>query len=283
MRELSVSINSWIFGACPLAEIAQRAKNIGVDGVDISGEPDTVDAKAARRELKAQGLRAFAINGNFTREDRAFCHRDAAHRKSAVEYGKRCVDMALELDTAKVLLVPSQVFRPAPFVSKETDWKNSVEGLRQVADYAAAQGNLTIMLECANKYEVSLVRTLEEGIRMAVDIGRDNVRLVGDTYHMHLEEQEGVHNAIRAAGPGWLAHLHLGDSTREVPGRGSINWREVFIALRDVGYDGAISFEPLPHKLTPDEMAAGVLRPEELDGELAVSLRYLRAVMAAVR
>jgi D-psicose/D-tagatose/L-ribulose 3-epimerase len=34
------SINSWIFGNAAIDEIAKRAKEIGVDGIDISGEPE---------------------------------------------------------------------------------------------------------------------------------------------------------------------------------------------------------------------------------------------------
>lgn len=130
--------------------------------------------------------------------------------------------------------------------------------------------------------QVTLVITLEDGIHMAKEIGRDNVRIVGDTFHMHLEEEIGIYNAIRKAGKGWLVHLHLGDNTREVPGRGCINWREIFIALNDIDYQEKISIEPLPHRLTPVEIFNGELDPDELDRELAFSLSYLKSIMRTI-
>lgn len=280
MKEINFSINSWIFGNTPIEQIAEHAKQIGAAGLDISGEPDTTDIKRVRKALDTNGLAAFCVNGNFTEEARVFCHNKPELRQKAVEYGKKCVDMAVELGAKIALMVPSQVNGQNYFVSKAVDWEHSVESLRGVAQYAKDK-NVTLVLECVNKYEVTLVRTLGDGIRMCKEIGLDNVKIIGDTFHMNLEEENGIHNAIRAA-EGWLAHLHLGDNTREVPGRGCINWREVLLALSDIHYDGVISFEPLPHRLTLDEIFAGALDPQELARELGLSLAYLRTVMQMI-
>ena len=280
MRQINFSINSWIYGNTSIEDIARYAKQIGAAGLDISGEPDTMDLASVKKALDSNGLKAFCINGNFVEETRVFCHNKAEYRQQAVEYGKKCVDMAAELGAKVALMVPSQVNGTTYFESKEADWQHSVESLRQVAEYAKGKG-ITIILECVNKYEVTLVRTLEDGIRMCKEIGLDNVKIIGDTFHMNLEEENGIHNAIRRAG-GWLAHLHLGDNTREVPGRGCINWREILIALDDIGFEGAISFEPLPHRLTLEEIFDGALDPQELTRELGFSLEYLKSIMQAI-
>ena len=280
MKELQFSINSWIYGNTPIEVIAQKAKQIGANGLDISGEPDTSDLGRIQAALDENGLIAFCINGNFMEESRVFCHSSAAYRKAAVEYGKKCVDMAVALKAGIALMVPSQVNGTKYYVSKEVDWDHSVESLRQVAEYAQGKG-ITIVLECVNKYEVTLVRTLEDGIRMCKEIGLDNVKIIGDTFHMNLEEDRGIHNAIRNAA-GWLGHLHLGDNTREVPGRGCMNWREILLALNDIDYQGAISFEPLPHRLTLDEIFGGALNPEELTRELEASMKYLKSIMQGI-
>jgi D-psicose/D-tagatose/L-ribulose 3-epimerase len=279
MKQIPFSINSWIFGNVPIEKIAQRAKAIGVSSLDISGEPEKIDAIAVKNLLKKYNLTAICINGNFIEDSRAFNHSDPKLRANAIDYGKRCIDLANQIGTSKVLVVPSQVFKTSYFSSMQDDWNNSVSALQEVADYAMHHGKITIMLECVNKYEVSLVRTLDDGIKMAKDIGMENVKIIADTFHMHLEEQNGIHNAIRAAGNNWIAHLHVGDNTREVPGKGCINWREILLALRDIDYQGAISFEPLPHRLTPEQIFNGGLDPIELDKDLSFSLNYLTSIM----
>ena len=265
MKRMKFSINSWIFGNLSIEEIARRAKEVGVDGIDVSGEPDTIDAKAVKATLDQYGLKVFDINGNFTEENRIMCHKDPKMRESAVEYGKKCVDMAVDAGTDKVLIVPSQVNKQDYYISREEDWKHSVESIRQIAEYAKTKG-ITIILECVNKYEVSLVRTLQDGIDMAKDTGMDNVKVIGDTFHMQLAEEQGIPPAIRHAGKDW----------------GVMNWRDILAALDDIGYDEALSFEPLPHQLTLDEIFAGVLDPDELTAELKASCDYLKLIMQAI-
>ena len=281
MKDMLFSINSWIYGKADIEDIAKYAKKAGVDGLDISGEPDTTDLKKVKKALADNGLKAFCINGNFVEEDRVLCHSDAAMRAKAVEYGKKCVDMAVELGAPNVLFVPSKVNGTEFYDSKEADWKHSVESLRQIAEYAKTKKEITLVLECVNKYEVMLVRTLKDGIRMAEEIGLDNVKIIGDTFHMNLEEDRGIHNAIREAGS-WLAHFHMGDNTREVPGLGTMDWREILIALDDINYSGALSFEPLPHRLTVEEIFDGALDPNTLTEEIKFSADYLKLLMKSI-
>ena len=61
-----------------------------------------------------------------------------------------------------------------------------------------------------------------------------------------------------------------------------MNWREILLALNDIGYQGAISFEPLPHRLTLDEIFGGALNPEELTQELGASMKYLKSIMQGI-
>jgi D-psicose/D-tagatose/L-ribulose 3-epimerase len=274
MKKRLFSINSWIFGRASIDEIAGRAREIGVDGIDISGEPDTTDIGEVKTALAKYGLIPFCINGNFTEEKRVLCHGDPAFRETAVEYGRKCVDMAAALGSKKVLIVPSKVMGSAFYVSKEADWRHSVESLKKIAEYAKPKG-IIIIIECVNAYEVTLVRTLRDGIRMAEETGFDNVKIIGDTFHMQLEEQLGIPHAIRDAGGIWLQHVHMGDNTREVPGRGCMNWRDFLLALNEIDYTGAASFEPLPRKMTMDQLFAGELPIEEFTAELKQSFDYL--------
>lgn len=281
MKDMKYSINSWIFGNVTIEEICESARKIGVDGIDVSGEPDTTDLKRVREAINANGLRCFAINGNFTDESRVVSHSDPKMRETAIIYGKKLVDMATALDCDKVLIVPARVNMAEFFESRKKDWANAVEVLRHIAEYALEK-NVYIMLECVNKYEIAQVRSLQDGINMAKEVGLPNVKVIGDTFHMQLEESRGIENAIREAGKENLIHVHLGDNTREVPGRGSINWRAILIALDEIGYDEALSFEPLPKRMTFDEIMAGALTREELEAELSFSLHYLKTLMYGI-
>ena len=72
--------------------------------------------------------------------------------------------------------------------------------------------------------------------------GGENVNLLLDTFHMNIEE-DNIPEAIRLAGRK-LGHLHVGESNRKLPGMGSLPWRDIGRALRDIGYEKGVVMEP---------------------------------------
>lgn len=230
MKNIPFSINSWIFGKHPVDEIAYRVKKAGADGMDINGEPDQVKSCEVRKALSDNGLSAFCVNGNYLEEERTLCHYDKHIREKAVDYVKRIIELAAETGAPYVVVVPNRILQTEYLKSKEEDWNYAAMSLRELGEYAQKQ-KITILLEAVNKYEAVLARSLKDAKCMALDTGCPNIRLVADTFHMLTEEADGMHNAIREAGHDWVKHLHVGDNTREVPGMGCINWREVMYSL----------------------------------------------------
>lgn len=284
MNELIFSINSWIFGTASIEKICKISSELGVNGIDISGEPELIDMQNVKRELDRYNLVPFCINGNYTDENRCLSHNDKKIRNLAIDYGKKLIDMACFLGSKNVLIVPSQVNKQAFFENKETDYQNAVESIKVIADYATSQDeNINILIECVNKYECSLIRSFEDGIKMAQDTEYENVRIIGDTFHMQLEESSGIPSAIKNAGNHWLKHLHLGDNTREVPGKGCLDWREILLSLFDISYGGALSFEPLPNRLSGDDIFAGKLPINKLVEDLRFSINYLKTIFEGIK
>ena len=60
---------------------------------------------------------------------------------------------------------------------------------------------------------------------------------------MNIEE-DSIGDAIRLVGKDRLKSFHTGENNRRAPGRGHINWDEVFGALSEIGYTGRIVSEP---------------------------------------
>lgn len=279
MKKIDFTVNSWVFGPIPFEELVKRACRIGLSGLELDGEPEKYDVSQMRRLLMENNLKPVSVCGTFSRPDRAFNHSDEKMREKAVIYGKSLVDMAKEAGADRILLVPSEVFHLEHYADAATDWQHSVEAVRQVACYAKEK-NIKVMLECVNKYEVNMVYSLQDGIRMAKDIDTGNVGLVADTFHMQLEEKDGVAGAIRNTGKEWIMHQHLGDNNRELPGKGSMNWQEILKALRDIEFEGALSFEPLPGHLTPEEIGQGRYCADVLEKEMKKSMDMMKGIMA---
>jgi D-psicose/D-tagatose/L-ribulose 3-epimerase len=272
-------VNTWIFGDAELKEIAERVSALGYDGIELVGEPKAYPAKETSDLIKSSGLKVCSICGMFPGPDkndlRALCHPDAKERQSGVDYIKSCVDLASGVGAGSVLIVPGLVGQPGYFKSKEEDRKRAVESIAKAGEYAK-NNRMPLTIEPINRYEVGLVNSIDDALKMAKEIGNPFVRIMGDTFHMQIEEGDGIPNAIRRAGGDWLKHMHAADNTREAPGMGTMNWREILRALHDIGYQGGVSLEPLPKGASPYDARNGKIPKKQLDDGLKYGLEHLR-------
>lgn len=278
-RRINFFVNTWIFGKVTLKETIERVASLGYDGIELVGEPEIYRAKEVNNLVKNQGIKVISICGMYPGPGennlRALCHFEKKERQKAIDYVKACVDLALEVEALSVLVVPSLVGRPEYFHSKEEDIKWAIDSLQIAGEYAEDK-KIILTIEPINRYEVGLVNSIEDALKIAKKVNNHFVRIMGDTFHMQIEEGDGIANAIRRAGKYWLRHLHAADNTREAPGKGTMHWREIIRALYDIEYGGGISLEPLPKGASPYEAREGVIPRKKLDADLKYALNYLK-------
>jgi sugar phosphate isomerase/epimerase len=284
-KKIQFSVNNWIFGAVPLEQVLERVAVIGFDGFELVGEPSFYKAADVRRMAGDCGLKIFSICGMHPGpapgDLRLLSHPDPRERQAGVDYVKACVDLAAGVGARSVLVVPSLVGQPATLVSRAADLEAAVEPLQRASEYAQAQGIL-LTIEPINRYEVGLVFSVADAIALAQRVDNPACRIMGDTFHMQIEEGDGIPNAIRRAGHYWFQHLHAADNTREAPGMGAMPWREILRALHDIEFEGVVSMEPLPKGASPYDARAGTIPAEKLDAELRTGLVHLRQMQQMI-
>ena len=169
-------------------------------------------------------------------------------------------------------------------IDKEKDLKQSVKQMKKLADLAADYG-ITLCMEVLNRHEGYLLNTAGEGVDYVDAVGKVNVKLMLDTYHMAFEE-DSFEEAIEIAG-NRLGHLHIGENNRKVPGQGKlIPWKKIAAALKRISYNGDVVMEPfvIPggevgkdirvwRQLIPDTSEA------VLDKDAQASLQYIKNIM----
>lgn len=128
---------------------------------------------------------------------------------------------------------------------KEGDRARAVKNLKELSK-TAEEYDVTLGMEVLNRYEGYILNTCDEAIDFVDEIGSSHVKIMLDTFHMNIEE-DNIAAAIRKAGSR-LGHLHLGEQNRMVPGKGSLPWGEIGQALRDIQYEGAAVMEPFVMK-----------------------------------
>ena len=126
-------------------------------------------------------------------------------------------------------------------VDKSGDRARGLEGIASLADFAADRG-VNLCIEVLNRFENHVLNTAAEGAAFVREVGKPNVKVMLDTFHMNIEE-DSFSEAIRTAGS-LLGHFHTGENNRRVPGEGRLPWAEIGAALRAIGYEGAVVMEP---------------------------------------
>ena len=125
--------------------------------------------------------------------------------------------------------------------------------VEHVADTARSL-DMRLGLEPCNRYETHLLNTARQTADIIERVGKDNVFIHLDTYHMNIEEVSMAEGFADAGTH--LGYVHLSESNRGVPGRGTIDWSAVFEGLKAANFDGAMTLESFVH-LAP-EIAAGL-------------------------
>ena len=128
---------------------------------------------------------------------------------------------------------------------KKQAWEHSVNSLKEILR-TAGDYQVTLSLEVVNRYEHYLLNTAEEGVRMAEETESGFCKVLLDSIHMNIEEDD-MGEAIRHAHMhDKIGEIHIGEANRRVPGTGKshMDWEGFFGTLRDIGYEGMITMEP---------------------------------------
>ena len=246
--------------------LAKHVADLGFDVLEICIEdPSLVSGSAIRQAAEEAGV-GVSVCGAFG-PDRDVSHEDADRRQLGVDYLKFCVDLAAEVGSPNVIgpmYSATGKARLLPEEEREQQRQWAASSLREVADYADEHG-VGLAIEPLNRFETDMVNTVEQGLDLCERIGRDNVGLLLDTFHMNIEEKS-IPNAIRAAGER-VRHFHACENDRGAPGSGHVEWEEVFDALSDISYDGMVVIESFTPEIQEIARAVSTWRPVAPSGD----------------
>jgi hydroxypyruvate isomerase len=139
------------------------------------------------------------------------------------------------------------------------------ENVAFAADRAQGAG-VEVLVEAVNTFENGpyLLRTTRQAVEFARSVGRENVGIQHDLYHM--QRMEGNLVATLREHIDAIGHVQIADSPgRGEPGSGEIHYPFVLAELEGLGYDGYVGLEYNPTTGTTEESFGWL--PEESRGE----------------
>lgn len=203
------------------------------------------------------GLAAVGTGAGWLRHGLSFTHADADVRGRALDFCLGIVDAAGALGAPAI--IGSMQGRSSPALPREQALERLGDALGSLAARAARHGQ-PLLYEPLNRYETDLLNRQADAAAFLAERDLDTVRLLGDLFHMNIEEAD-VAAALEGCG-GRLGHVHWADSNRRAMGFGHTDPGPVVAALRRIGYQGHLSAEvfPLPSSQAAAERTIASLR-----------------------
>jgi len=230
--------------SCDYVYYAKKAKSLGFDILEVGAadllvmnDNDLANLKATAKELEIE------LNANIgPPKQYNVASKDPSVRKNGIEFLTNIMKQMHKLGINDLIGVQYTCW-PSDYsdLDKPAVWARGVESVKTLGKTAKELG-VIMSLEAVNRFETLVLNTAEEAVRFCQEVDNTNVKILLDTFHMNIEE-DNFGDAIRTAGD-LLSYMHIGEGNRKVPGQGHLPWAEIGQALRDIGFTGDIVMEP---------------------------------------
>jgi sugar phosphate isomerase/epimerase len=226
------------------AESARKAAQYGYDGIELALKsaaeinPDQLTKLLDRWDLEVSCIstgQVFAALGLY------FTHPDETVRKKVLEVFTGLIYLAR--DFGKLINVGRVRGFSAEGQTREETEMLFLDMAGRICDIAEPLG-VTIIIEPVNRYEINFINNLDEGSKLLRKLGRTNIGLMPDLFHMNIEDDQIGASLVRNAD--LIKYIHLADSNRLAPGWGHLDFDQVFQALKKAKFNGWAAVEILP-------------------------------------
>jgi sugar phosphate isomerase/epimerase len=219
-----------------LEEKVRKLEEWGGVGLEVGGGGLTRRVKSIKNALKGTNVKISAICAGFRGVP---ISEDPAIRKQAIDSSKEILSAAGELGSTGMIIVPA--FNGKTKLSNKEGRKILLdEVLPQLGDHAVKCGT-RVLLEPLNRRECFFLRLLSDGAAICRDANHPGVCLMGDFYHMCIEETSDC-GAFLSGGK-YMRHVHLASRKRILPGQDERSFVDGFRGLKMIGYQDYCSLE----------------------------------------
>ncbi len=229
-----------------------KIAHAGFDGVELLPlDPQHVDARVVCKTLDAHRLTVAAIASGIQASvgGLTLVNDDPDIEHAALKRMFGLIDLA---QACRAGVVTLGSFRGRLSGPADAGAERLCRLLGRICDYGMERG-VTIALEPVNRYEDGYLNTASDVVRIIERVGRKNLGILLDTFHMNIEEADILEVITRSSSH--IAHVHIADSNRLSPGSGHFAFAPLLTRLQECGYTGWLSAELLALP-TADEAGA---------------------------
>jgi hydroxypyruvate isomerase len=230
------SVCRWCYGKIPLEKLAQEAKRMGYQSIELL-TPNEVPT------VKAAGLTCAVLSGACTIPD-GFNRKESHERleKQAREH----IEFAASNDLPNVIIFSGN----RRGMSDEEGLANCAESLKRLVGFAE-QKKVTLIMELLNSkvdHGDYMCDHTAWGVELAKNVGSPRFKLLYDIYHMQIMEGDVI-RTIRD-NKDYIGHYHTGGNPgrHEIDENQELTYPAIVKAIIDTGYDGYLGQEYIPER-----------------------------------
>ena len=270
------------FDADGIESSVERTHRAGFDLVEFPlMDPFAFDADVARASLERYGLKASASLG--LADDTDISSEDPDVVAAGEALLRRAVEVVAQIGGTQLCGVIYSAMRKYMDPATEAGVANSRAVIGRVAEYGAGLG-VSLVLEVVNRYETNVLNTGRQALAYLDAVGRDDVAVHLDSYHMNIEESDMVAPVLDCASR--LGYVHIGESHRGYLGTGNVDFDGLFKALGRIDYSGPVVFESFSSAVVSPTLSRslGIWRDlwRDSDDLGAHANAYIRGALRAV-
>lgn len=197
------------------------------------------DLAALRRKADSLGLEMTCIVGAGAIAARQMV--DPTDHDRLVEMFKERIGMAKQLGCTRLVGLSGNTSIEA---THDQQMKYVIQCLRRLAPIAEENG-VTLVMEALNPlvdHEGYFLTRTDQTMLILEAVNSPNVKMLFDIYHQQITEGNVIRNITQNIAR--IGHFHVGDNPgRKQPGTGELNYKNIFKAIADSGYDGYVALE----------------------------------------
>lgn len=218
-----------------LSEKLDRMEKWGIEGLEPGGGGLPGRVESLKRALSGRKVKISAVCAGYSG---CLISHEESERKKAMDSIKEILTAAGELGSTGLIVVPA--FNNQTNLGNREARRILVDLLPELGDHAHRHGT-RVLLEPLNRGEAFFLRQLADAAAICRDVNNPGVGMMGDFYHMAIEETSDM-GAFLSAGK-YLHHVHLASRRRNLPGQDDRDFTDGFRGLKMIGYQDYCSFE----------------------------------------
>lgn len=254
LNKVRLSITWGMTRKYPIPEAMAKTSELGFDAYEMFNWRDAATLEAIVTERKKySNLECACITANKGVEAPGCGLVNPKERDQFLQEMEAAVAAAKKVDSKRLVTLTGN---EVSGLSREAMMESAIAGLKAVAPMLEKNG-ITAVVEILNTYvdhRGYFLTKVADGAKMIDAVGSPNVKLLFDIYHVQIMEGfliKNIQNNIQRIG-----HFHIGDVPgRHQPGTGEINYRNVFKAINELGYEGFAALEYGPTIPLYEDMA----------------------------